>query len=262
MGLFLFFNKVSSCQNIITENSNYKVVYNLNYQKDSTDISTKTDEKMVLLISDEYSLFESKAGRHNDSIAVALENSGVDIYTAMEKMKANRKKNRFNFRILKDKNKTLIYNSLFSDNFLYENKEDLQWELLDDSQIINGYNCNLATVKYAGRIYNAWFTNEIPIPDGPYIFNGLPGLIVMIKDKKEEYIFELISFQNENDVFKFDLDKGTKLSKEDYFKVYNSFKKNFIAQLSQKGIDVASNDKRSLKRRVQKSRNNAIEIKY
>ena len=262
---FMYINILSvHCQNVVTEKSNYQVIYNLNYQKDSTDIQTKTDEKMILLIGDNYSLFESWAGRYNDSIALSLEEKGVNVYTAMEKIRSQRKSNRFNFRILKEKekDKTIIFNSFFSDNFIYENNEILNWKLSDETKLINGYKCFSATLSYAGRNYLAWFTNEIPIPDGPYIFKGLPGLIISIEDEKQHYKFELISFEKDNEIFSFDLEDGTKISKDTFFKAYNSAKENFLSQLAQRGIEVASDDKRSLKKRVQKSRNNTIEIQY
>jgi GLPGLI family protein len=50
-------------------------------------------------------------------------------------------------------------------------------------------------VTYAGRDYKAWFTNEIPVSDGPYKFYGLPGLIVEIEDSKKQYTFELVSYK-------------------------------------------------------------------
>ncbi|MFZ1558862.1 MAG: GLPGLI family protein, partial [Saprospiraceae bacterium] len=52
-----------------------------------------------------------------------------------------------------------------------------------------------ATTKYGGRKYLAWFTPEIPVMDGPYVFAGLPGLIVRIKDDQDFYIFEATEIQ-------------------------------------------------------------------
>ncbi|MEG1650143.1 MAG: GLPGLI family protein, partial [Rikenellaceae bacterium] len=46
-----------------------------------------------------------------------------------------------------------------------------------------------------GREYEAWFTTEIPISEGPWKFYGLPGLIAKLHDKQKHYSFELIGFQ-------------------------------------------------------------------
>lgn len=47
-------------------------------------------------------------------------------------------------------------------------------------QILN-FKAQKATAKYGGRKWTAWFCQEIPIPNGPYKFGGLPGLIVKSK---------------------------------------------------------------------------------
>ncbi len=44
-------------------------------------------------------------------------------------------------------------------------------------------------LKYKGREWEAWFTQDIPVQEGPYIFNGLPGLIVEMKDTGNSYEF-------------------------------------------------------------------------
>lgn len=44
-------------------------------------------------------------------------------------------------------------------------------------------------MKYAGRNWTAWYTEDIPIQFGSYKFNGLPGLILEIYDDKEHYHF-------------------------------------------------------------------------
>jgi hypothetical protein len=41
----------------------------------------------------------------------------------------------------------------------------------------------------------AWFTLSVPIPDGPYLFCGLPGLIVELYDMRKDYHFKLKSLE-------------------------------------------------------------------
>ena len=73
------------------------------------------------------------------------------------------------------------------------------WQLEDDTQSILGYQCQKAVCKWRGRNYTAWYTEEIPINDGPYKFCGLPGLIVQIYDKNHEYEWVLKGIQREQD---------------------------------------------------------------
>src|SRR5690606_23193830 len=117
-----------------------------------------------------------------------LAENNSDVSVAITKSLAIRKKSRFNFKILKSNFKTLVFDSYFSDKFIYEDVEELNWKITKEKRIINEYNCVLAQVTFAGRNYNAWFTNEIPINDGPYKFKGLPGFIVKIEDDQRQYV--------------------------------------------------------------------------
>jgi GLPGLI family protein len=67
-----------------------------------------------------------------------------------------------------------------------EKKLPANWEISDEVKKIQGYTCYKATCHHRGRHYTAWFTPEIPIPEGPYKFKGLPGLILEIEDNRGE----------------------------------------------------------------------------
>jgi len=260
--IILFVNQNLYCQNLLTDTSNYQVIYNLEYQKDSTDLNSKQNEKMVLLIGNNYSLFESYNNKYNDSLKNVLAENNSDLSLAVSKALALRKRSRFKFKIVKSNNKTLVFDSYFSDKFIYEDEEKLNWEITKKSDTISGYNCNLALTTFAGRNYKAWFTTELPINDGPYKFKGLPGLIIKIEDDKSQYVFQLESFIKSKEKFVFDKKDGIEVSKKEFYNSYHSFKKNFIAQLSQRGIELDKSTSRDTQKRVQKSRNNEIEICY
>lgn len=250
------------CQDLIKDISDYEVIYNLQYQKDSLDLNSKQNEKMTLLIGKDYSLFESINNKYNDSLKRSLVENYSDISLAVSQSIKLRKKSRFKFRILKSDNETLVFDSYFSDKFIYQEKEELKWVLTKTTDTISGFNCNLALTTFAGRKYKAWFTSEIPISDGPYKFKGLPGLIVKIEDERKHYVFQLESFESEKQEFEFDTKAGTEVDKKGFYKSYSLFKKNFIAQLSHRGIEFDKSTSRNTKKRVQKSRNNEIEISY
>lgn len=74
----------------------------------------------------------------------------------------------------------------------YQYEEDnikLNWKIQEDTKPILGYQCQKASCTFRGRDYTAWYTEEIPISDGPHLFNGLPGLILQIEDSEQAYIF-------------------------------------------------------------------------
>ena len=75
--------------------------------------------------------------------------------------------------------------------FYTEAMEPQAWEILPDTSVILGYPCQRAECDWRGRHYTAWFTEEIPISDGPYKFHGLPGLILAVRDSTDEYCWEL-----------------------------------------------------------------------
>ncbi len=82
----------------------------------------------------------------------------------------------------------------FKGTFKYvENKEKQLWRMEGGSLSVCGYDCKKATATFRGRNYTAWYTEQIPISDGPWKFWGLPGLILQITDDKKEYNFECIA---------------------------------------------------------------------
>lgn len=62
------------------------------------------------------------------------------------------------------------------------------WTLMDGEKIILGYTCHKAYCKFKEKYYTAWYTNDIPISDGPWKFNGLPGLILQIESKDGTFV--------------------------------------------------------------------------
>jgi GLPGLI family protein len=66
------------------------------------------------------------------------------------------------------------------------------WKIGTATKKILGYDCTEATCSYRGRDYVAWFTTAIPLKDGPWMFGGLPGLILAIHDTKNQYDFQCI----------------------------------------------------------------------
>jgi len=85
--------------------------------------------------------------------------------------------------VYKDSKTQTMY---YMDNFQFTsfNIKDtlniMDWTLNENTKEILGYHCQEATTSYGGRFYIAHYTAEIPISNGPWRFNGLPGLILEV----------------------------------------------------------------------------------
>lgn len=174
-------------------------IYRLIFQPDSTDIQRKT-ELMRLSVGKTISCFESMGSYLADSITTTMGNeaeSESGIQTYVDKLTAL-PHSRFDFKIYKNVSKNTIYPYDEVDGKMYrypDNFSSNTWKLSTEKNKIAGYNCQKATADFAGRHFEAWFTREVPVADGPYKFYGLPGLIIKLNDTRKQYVFELIKLK-------------------------------------------------------------------
>ena len=80
-----------------------------------------------------------------------------------------------------------------------ENVETPDWQLIPDSTAtIMGYKCQLAKARFKGRTWFAWYTEDIPVNEGPWKLCGLPGLILRAYDLPRQYVFDAAGMTTEN----------------------------------------------------------------
>lgn len=102
------------------------------------------------------------------------------------------------FRNVKD-GETMVFRKIAGDNYYYiEPTEIPTWEIKQDSKEILGYQCQLAVCYFRGRKWEAWFSPEIPIHEGPWKLFGLPGLILAANDSKNHYTYQAIGISSQN----------------------------------------------------------------
>jgi GLPGLI family protein len=127
-------------------------------------------------------------------IVLKSNNSPKEITTSAEN-------NNVNIIVPDTDNRPAIYmdfssNNLFNivpmfneNNVLIEKIPKIDWEIIDEFKTLNKLNCQKAIGYFRGRTYTAWFSSEIPLPFGPWKLNGLPGLILEVKDDKNQVYF-------------------------------------------------------------------------
>lgn len=109
---------------------------------------------------------------------------------------------------------------LANKNYAYkEPNVPLVWRMSEDSKEISGYKVQKAATSFAGREYIAWFSTDIPIADGPYVFHGLPGLIVELYDTEKHFYFSLISVVRMEETIDWEIGKIEKVSKKRFKEV-------------------------------------------
>ncbi len=192
----LVFSSAFAQNKEIEDQIKYKAIYELTYAPDSTDINELNTEDFYLYLGNKVSIFASRGRTMSDSLKMNLQ--GRDIGSMDFEERAKRTKTEFESVIYKGfpEEKISYSYKILRDNLKYE--EDLNqfsWEILPENKLIEGYQSQKATTTFAGRNYIAWFTSEIPISEGPYKFNGLPGLILEISDVQNHYNYKLKSFE-------------------------------------------------------------------
>lgn len=180
--------------------------YKCTMKLDTLGTDTKTD-RMILRIGQNISQFYSYTAYRTDSIWKTP--NGKRIWgDAM-------------VRAIRSKNYDQMPNAnMISNDYIYKNypegklstyaqlgvtsaliEEDYtrqDWTLKDSTKTLLGYPCQLATCCYHGRDYQAWFTSEIAIDNGPWKFKGLPGLILEVYDTKDHYHFSIEGIERTN----------------------------------------------------------------
>lgn len=148
-----------------------------------------------------------------------------------------------NFQKRDIKYKGGVFNKSF---FVTDSLDTFHWKILQDTVSILGIKCQKAETSFRGRNYEAYFTTDIKVPDGPWKFNGLPGLILRIFSLDDTYSFEAKSievFEDTLDIEKFTKDykgdlkdlKFTEFSELSTQKLSDSYLKQ-KAELSQDGV--------------------------
>ena len=168
--------------------ANYRFTYSLKYMPDSSKRQQVDEQRLILLIGDKISKSYNAEYEKSKSDISAPAGSAVGMNmqvlggTEVFKDKAN---NKMNVKVMG-----------MTGKFEYTEDYPVQnWEIGTEKKIIQGYSCQKATTRYLGRNYTAWFTHQIPIPNGPWKFGGLPGLILQVSDTREHYVFECIGIQ-------------------------------------------------------------------
>lgn len=161
----------------------HRFFYEVKYKSDSSQIEPEK-KIMVLDINPQNIKYYDYTFLEKDSMNIATNSQNTNWTDQIP--------------IVRDKNSWINTNfvSVDFDYFKFPTEDKINWSLQNETKNLLGFQTQKATTNFGGRKWIAWFTREIPFSEGPYKFQGLPGLIISIQDSKQEYVFNLIKSQN------------------------------------------------------------------
>lgn len=204
-----------------------RFVYNYKFVPDSTQTQNTISEVMFLDIHEGVSEFYGYEKFRSDSLMAEELKRGLASPPPMKEF--------ISYRIVKKNQDVESFNPLSSNLYKVKDKRPIHWKLHPEYVTILNYKAQKASAEFAGRKWEAWFTPDITIQDGPYKFRGLPGLILRIKDRTNSHSFELTAIQNlpknpeypfvKNFARQFDVDG------KQYYKIFRNYRESPAADL-------------------------------
>lgn len=231
--------------------NNYRAVYDFEYTKDSIN-SIKDKDILYLEISKNNSLCFSYYTYYSDSLSNTP--NGREVWgklfsAAIAKDGTNATSfpyKRSKFMVTKCYLSDTIHVKDVIDNDIYEydiSKSGLNWQLCDSTKTVYGFEAYKATCSYHGREWTVWYSPDIPFSDGPWVFCGLPGLIIEAQDKDNLFSFRLIGLMSNQESKKDWLGKGKKIDRISFLKKKYQYLKNLTRIFNaEMGTNIPEND--------------------
>lgn len=217
--------------------ANYRAVYDFEYTKDSIN-SIKGEDILYLEISKNSSFCFSYYTYYTDSLtntpngwavwrklfSAAIAKDGTNATSFPHK--------RSTFMVTKRYTSDTLCIKDMIDNDVYEyiaSKNEFHWQLCDSTKTINGFEAHKAICSYHGRDWTVWFSSDIPFSDGPWVFCGLPGLILEAQDKDNLFSFRLVGLMSNQEPKKDWLGNGKKTDRISFLKKKYKYLENLTS---------------------------------
>ncbi len=179
--LIALLTSLSCCSLVYAQTEILNFVY-----KDYSEAITRNmlDVRFYLSVSGQKSVGFSQLKIFTDTVEKIIKDDKVII-------KSNKVADTQRVHIYKNfLDKELIFETgvspFFEKNTLFVDSLDIFfWVLKQDTKLIDTFLCYKAEANFRGRHYIAWYSPSIPISDGPWKFNGLPGLIMEVQDLED-----------------------------------------------------------------------------
>ena len=268
--LFTFLKLNTFAQEVqLIDTTKWLCTYNYELMQDSTDSHSVRNVQMYLQIGSHLSKFQSLTRYIGDSILYVYGNKGSDPQTFLnavsKSMSAAMPNIMAAYNIFKNYPRmgSMIFTDYDDHKFLkVEQTMKMDWRLDNQKDsLILGYSCQKAYITYAGRDYTAWYSLQVPVCDGPYKFNGLPGLILKISDSKNQHCFTISSIKKLGYIqpITYILSNFTDITAEEYIKIMKTKMMRLFGTVQNGSIPFSSEEAKARSLNGLRSKNNFIE---
>lgn len=250
----------------VIDKSEWLCIYNYEFIQDSLSRYSLKSSQMVMQIGSQVSKFTCLTYFIMDSLYLSC---GTDETAFMNMIRKSKNSVRTDlmaqYTVYKNHpQKGLMFFMAYDDQkfFKVEQPMSINWKLDNrEDTVILGYTCQKAYTSYARRDYIAWYSTQIPLNDGPYKFNGLPGLILKISDTKNEHCFTLNSIKKVKytQPITFTLNDYIDITAEEYTKIMKNKMARLFGTLQSGSVTFSSEEAKAKSLHGLKARNNFIE---
>ncbi|MDR0982104.1 MAG: GLPGLI family protein [Culturomica sp.] len=263
------------CYSQMLDKAQIEVLYDSKMVTNRLEPERKTKDEVILLIGSKYTAYfsfmnyiadslkkENPAeympqitddngrtitGKSNETLGELTDRNGISsIKIGKPRTKSSYNQYNKGHYLINRKSNELMFSDIVFDMqsmqinyFSYtEILEKPKWEISTDTDTVAGYRCQKATTNYGGRDWTVWFTNEIPVSEGPWKLRGLPGLILKAETADGEISLTATSIIRSfgRTIAKDQENNYRELSKKDLFKLtkeawqnpYRPIEYNFI----------------------------------
>ena len=190
------------------------ITYRFRYKATEKDDSLSHDDLMDLQLGRKYNAFFSRNLRDLD-----IRNT-KELKTTMQFQTVPENYVGFDLLVNHGDSTTIVTNRVPYTSQVIEYTENTPapaWTyVLEDTATIMGYHCHAAKCNYGGREWKVYYTNDIPLPYGPWKLNGVKALILKAEDSEHNFVFEAEGLtQKTQPIIRYDWNRKT-MNKEDW----------------------------------------------
>lgn len=172
---------------IITFSQNKKAIFEVNYEfkiiSDSLNFDRMSFSNYTLLFNNSTSVYYNKDAK--EFYDYLYNQKGQSFKLSQNDLSSLPRIPKHKISSYKVDDKLFVF--LPVGKYIYTFQENpLSWNILKEKKNIKNYKCKLAkTVTDSGDIFYAWFTEDIPVAEGPFRFKGLTGLVLEVYNQNK-----------------------------------------------------------------------------